>query len=224
MSNSNSLCTLIFDFDGTIADSFTPTVQILATDFKKWGDRFNKVETIKDLRSMSIAEVVQAIPGGWWKFTFLLLKAKLYLKKHPRQVIAYPGIVYVLRTLYQQGYPLYIVTSNNRHFVRHFLRHYNLEDVFLDIIPTKGLFNKKKTLEKVLQQKNLPPKHTFYIGDEIRDILASHQAGLKIISVTYGFNSLAGLKRYHPDFLVKKPIQLLDLVKTLVCPASKPTS
>ncbi len=210
-------CTLIFDFDGTIADTFTPTVEILAQDFRKWGDRFNKVETIKDMRAMSISEVIQTIPGGWWKFLYLLFKAKRQLKKNLAQIEAYPGIVYALRTLHQQGYPLFIVTSNNRRFVKTFLRRYNLDQIFTDIIPTKGLFNKKKTLEKLILKKNLSLKNTFYVGDEIRDIVASHQANLKIISVGYGFNSLVGLQRYRPDYTVKKPIQLLDLIKTLDC-------
>lgn len=207
--------TLIFDFDGTIADTFTPTMTILGQDFKKWGDRFNKIETIKDLRSMSITEIVQTIPGGWWKFFYLLLKAKKYLKKNLTQIEAYPGIVYTLRTLHQQGYQLLIVTSNEKKFVHDFLHHYNLEKIFSAIIPTKGLFKKSQRLQKVIRKYQLNPQKTLYIGDEIRDVLACHQAGLKIISVSYGFNSFDGLKRFRPDYLIKKPIQLLTLLENL---------
>lgn len=207
--------TLIFDFDGTIADTFSPTMAILSQDFKKWGDRFNKVETIKDLRSMSIIEIVQTIPGGWWKFFYLLLKAKNYLKKNLSAVEAYPGIVYTLRALHQQGYNLLIVTSNEKKFVHDFLHHYNLEQIFSAIIPTKGLFKKSQRLKKVMQKYHFKPQTTFYIGDEIRDVIACHQAGLKIISVSYGFNSADGLKRFHPDYVIKKPIQLLNLLENL---------
>ncbi len=207
--------TLIFDFDGTIADTFSPTMTILGQDFKKWGDRFNKVETIKDLRSMSITEIVQTIPGGWWKFFYLLLKAKKYLKKHLTEIEAYPGIVYTLRALHQQGYHLLIVTSNEKKFVHNFLRRYNLDQIFSAIIPTKGLFKKSQRLKKVMKKYQLNPQTTLYIGDEIRDVLACKQVGLKIISVTYGFNSFEGLKRFRPDYLVKKPIQLLTLLENL---------
>ncbi len=212
---NSSKPTLIFDFDGTIADTFTPTMEILSQDFKKWGDRFNKKETIKDLRQMSITEIVQIVPGGWWKFAYLLYKAKLYLRRNFNHLEAYPGIVYVLQSLAQNNYPLYIVTSNNKKFVQKFLDHYGLGHIFTQIIPTKGLFNKAKTLTKVIDKYQLSPRHTYYIGDEIRDVQACHKANLKIISVGYGFNSLEGINRFRPDYTVKKPMQLLDLIPTL---------
>ncbi|MDO5561372.1 MAG: HAD-IA family hydrolase [bacterium] len=209
---------LIFDFDGTIADTFTPATNILAKDFSKWGDRFRKTQTIQDLRSMNITEIVQTIPGGWWKFTYLLLKAKKKIKKMMKQgeIEPYPGIIYTLRTLHDQGHQMFIVTSNEKNVVENFLRHYNLDDIFTTIA-SSSLFNKGKVIAKVCQKYNLSTKNTFYIGDEIRDILASRQANLPIISVTYGYNSEEGLKRYRPQELVKKPTQLLKIFKNEGC-------
>lgn len=210
-------CTLIFDFDGTIADTFTPTMNLLAQDFKRWGDRFNKNETIKDLRAMSIGEIIQTIPGGWWKFAFLLFKTKRQVKKMMGKVLPYPGIIYTLRSLHDQGYRLFIVTSNEVTTVKNFLRHYNLDDVFVEIIPTKGLFNKANTLKKVMRHHQLSFAHTFYIGDEIRDVQACKKINLKIISVSYGFNSAVGIARHRPNYLVKKPTGLLNLLENLDC-------
>lgn len=207
--------TLIFDFDGTIADTFTPATQILAQDFSKWGDRFRKTQTIQDFRKMNIAEIIQTIPGGWWKFAYLLLKAKLKIKKMARagDIEPYPGIIYTLRTLHDQGHPMFIVTSNEKKLVQRFLHQYNLDHIFINIIATKHLFSKGKSLIQVCKKYRLDKKDTVYIGDEIRDILASRQADLPIISVTYGYNSEEGLKRYRPNQMVKKPTQLLKLFK-----------
>lgn len=209
---------LIFDFDGTIADTFAPTTHILAKDFSKWGDRFRKTQTIQDLRSMNITEIVQTIPGGWWKFTYLLLKTKKKIKKMMKkgEIEPYPGIIYTLRTLHDQGYQMFIVTSNEKSVVENFLQHYNLDGIFTTIA-SSSLFNKGKVITKICQKYNLSPKNTFYIGDEIRDILASRQANLPIVSVTYGYNSEEGLKRYRPQELVKKPTQLLKLFKNANC-------
>ena len=146
---------LIFDFDGTIADTFTPTIDILRTDYLRWGDRFHRTHTINQLRSLTISEIIHTIPGGWWKFVYLLLKAKYYLRTHPQTVLAYPGIVYTLRTLYDQGYQLYIVTSNNVTTVRRFLRHYSLEELFIAIYPTRGLWRKATTLRQVCARHHL---------------------------------------------------------------------
>lgn len=206
---------LIFDFDGTIADSFTPTMEILAREFRQWGDRFNRRYTPEMLRGLTIREIMGAIPGGWWKFVYLFAKAKKHVREHASNINAYPGIIYTLRTLHDQGYLLLIVTSNDKKTVSEFLARFHLSELFTEIYPTKGLFRKAKTLKKVLRQWQIDPskKRCFYIGDEIRDIQACKKAHLPIIAVSYGFNSYAGLKKHRPEYLLKKPTQLLALLK-----------
>ena len=212
MTNDCKLPVLIFDFDGTIADTFAPTMEILRADYLRWGDRFHKRHTINQLRSLSIREIVKTIPGGWWKFIYLLLKAKHYIKTHPEDIKPYPGIVYTLRTLRDEGYLLFIVTSNQVTSVKRFLRQFDLDDIFAAVISTNGLWRKAKTLRQLLHSHHLSPADCLYIGDEIRDIQACQKVDLPIVSVTYGFNSQVGLAKYHPNHMVKKPTQLLTLL------------
>ena len=212
MTTDCKLPVLIFDFDGTIADTFAPTMEILRADYLRWGDRFHKRHTINQLRSLSIREIVKTIPGGWWKFIYLLLKAKHYIKTHPESIKPYPGIVYTLRTLHDEGYLLFIVTSNQVASVERFLRQFDLDGIFTAVISTNGLWRKAKTLRRLLRSQQLSPTDCLYIGDEIRDIQACQKVYLPIVSVTYGFNSQVGLAKYHPNFMIKKPTQLLTLL------------
>ena len=109
MSKQSAARVLIFDFDGTIADSFTPTMEILAREFRQWGDRFNRRYTPEMLRGLTIREIMSTIPGGWWKFIYLFAKAKKHVRENASKINAYPGIIYTLRTLHDQGYLLLIV-------------------------------------------------------------------------------------------------------------------
>ena len=217
MSKQSAARVLIFDFDGTIADSFTPTMEILAREFRQWGDRFNRRYTPEMLRGLTIREIMSTIPGGWWKFIYLFAKAKKHVRENASKINAYPGIIYTLRTLHDQGYLLLIVTSNNKKTVSEFLARFHLSELFADIYPTKGLFRKANTLKKVLHQWQITPgkDDCFYVGDEIRDIQACKKINLPIIAVSYGFNSYAGLKTYQPEYLLKKPTQLLQLLGSL---------
>ena len=221
-SSTSHRPTIIFDFDGTIADSFTPTIKILAEDYKRWGDRFHRQHTVNQLRSLTILEIIHTIPGGWWKFVYLLVKAKKYLRAHVREIKPYPGIIYTLHNLHDQGFPLLIVTSNSRAQVADFLHHFHLDNIFLEIRPTHGIWRKAKTLKQVVKDHHLHHDNCFYIGDEIRDIQACKKIGLPIISVSYGYNSAAGLERFQPNFLVKKPTQILTtLQQYLKTPSQK---
>ncbi len=203
---------LIFDFDGTIADTFTPTMKLLEKDFKLWGDEFDRHKTIRQLRGLTIQEIIKSVPGGWWKFVYLLIKAKKQVKSMITQIEPYPGMVYTLRSLHDLGMAMIIVTSNDQEAVVNFLKKHNLGEVFLTIVPTKGIFNKDKVLKKVLKRYRLQPQEAFYIGDEIRDVQACHKIGLPIIAATYGFNSQEGIERFQPDLMIKKPTQLLTLI------------
>lgn len=54
-------------------------------------------------------------------------------------------------------------------------------------------------------------QHTFYIGDETRDIDAAKQNGIHSIGVTWGFNSEKILAQHQPDYIARKPEDLLAI-------------
>jgi phosphoglycolate phosphatase-like HAD superfamily hydrolase len=187
-------------------------MKILGAEYRQWGEKFNQRHTVEELRSLPINQIIKTIPGGWWKFVFLLLKAKWYLGRHQEEIKIYAGVIYTLRTLVARGFRLIIVTSNSKRNVFQLLDRYNMSELFLAVYPTKGLFRKAQTLKRVLRKYQLKPTDTYYIGDEIRDIQACKKIGLPIISVSYGYNSYRGLQKFAPDYLVKKPVQLLQIL------------
>jgi phosphoglycolate phosphatase-like HAD superfamily hydrolase len=202
---------VIFDFDGTIADTFSPTLKILSRDLQ----RYNKVDeryNVRQLRMMSIKEIVTKIPGAWWRGPWLIYKAKRRLAKMMDKLVPLPGMAYTLRSLYDQGYDLLIVTSNNERNVRVFLKKYDLEGIFSAVVETRGLFNKARRLEEVVRKMEVAKEEVIYVGDEIRDVVACKEVGVKVAAVTQGFNSREGLERWEPDYLVGRPWQLLTIV------------
>jgi phosphoglycolate phosphatase len=60
------------------------------------------------------------------------------------------------------------------------------------------------------------------IGDEVRDIAAARKAGIAIAAVTWGYNSRAALERAHPDYLVTRPAELLQLSDQFLTAAADP--
>ena len=55
-----------------------------------------------------------------------------------------------------------------------------------------------------------------YVGDETRDIEACKKVGVPIISVGWGFNTSANLKKHDPDYFIEDPKELLEIAETLV--------
>ena len=73
------------------------------------------------------------------------------------------------------------------------------------------IFGKEKLFNKFLKKESIEKKNIIYVGDEIRDILACQKVGIKIISVTWGFNTRLGLMKYNTN-IVDSAVELLNMI------------
>jgi len=82
-----------------------------------------------------------------------------------------------------------------------------------DFIYSEGdIFNKADKMKTLLEERKLNPESVFYVGDETRDIEAARAAGIKMIAVSWGFNKEEILKKENPDYLIRKPEELVSLL------------
>jgi len=83
---------------------------------------------------------------------------------------------------------------------------------YFDFIYSDGsLFGKGKILKRVLKKYEFFKRNVVYVGDEVRDIDAAREAGIKIVSVSWGFNSKEVLGSNKPNYIVDTPAELLGL-------------
>jgi phosphoglycolate phosphatase len=108
-----------------------------------------------------------------------------------------------------------LLTSNARENVQEFLQNHDL-DYFDWVESSKGLFTKQHTITHQIKKHKLHEHDVIYIGDETRDIFASHKCRIKIISVTWGLHTQNLLESYNPDFMADTPLQILSIVKNLL--------
>jgi phosphoglycolate phosphatase len=206
--------TIIFDFDGTLADSFLVAREIIKKFSTEFGYKNPTDEDIALLRSEHPNEIIKKIGLSPLKIPFLFLKVRSEMHKQILDIKPIPGIKKVLKELLSQDYLLGIVTSNNEKNVHAFLQKNDID--FFDFIQTESsLFGKAQMLTKVLKKHGISPQDAVYVGDEIRDIEAAHKVGMKIISVSWGFNDKKGLAKFHPDALIDKPTALISSIKKI---------
>lgn len=203
--------TVIFDFDGTLAD----TLQLTVSVFNQVADKHHlpqiKASDLETVRGLSARELVTKYAITPLRLLRLITDMQSLLKKRTAEIDVIAGIPALLQHLHQQGIQVGIVTSNSRAVVDAFVKrhHFNTIDF---IHCEKNLFGKGRVLKHVLKKQHLLPRDVWYVGDEVRDIDAAHQAGLKVIAVTWGFNTAARLQKAQPDVVIKYPAQLLDVL------------
>ena len=107
-----------------------------------------------------------------------------------------------------------VLTSNSKENVEKYLKKRKITEIKF-VYSNSNLWGKSKSLEKIIKEQKLNPDETMYVGDEVRDIEAAKNAGVKSCAVTWGFQDKELLATVGPDFLIEKPRQLLDLLNVL---------
>ena len=199
---------MIFDFDGTIAKTFDLIIKItnrLSGDlgYKKMSEK--NARLLKNCETKKIFRILGLSP---FKLPFYLERLRKEMNDEIEFAKPVSGIKKVLPELRKRGYRLGMVTSNSKENVKKFLKKNNL-DLFDFVYSGSSIFGKNRLISKALKERKLRPDETFFVGDETRDIEAARKSKIKIISVSWGFNSKEVLKKQKPDFLISKPAELV---------------
>ena len=201
---------IIFDFDGTIADTMDHIAEIMNELSGEFGfDKIGKekLEKIKGERSEKAFEKM-GLPGTG--ISLLTKKIKFILGKRMKEIKPIKGMKEALTQLKEEGYQLGILTSSSSGNVSKFLKN-NRWNLFDFIYCEDNMFNKDKAMNLLLKKEKLKPEQVFYVGDETRDIEAAKKSGVKTVAVTWGFNNKKILLKEKPDYLIKKPKELLEI-------------
>ncbi|HCQ21281.1 MAG: HAD-IA family hydrolase [Aphanizomenon flos-aquae Clear-A1] len=205
---------IIFDFDGTIAD----TVDALVTIANRLALEFGYVpinsQELVLLRNLTAREIIKYSGVSLFKIPFMVKKVKGELKHKIPELKPIEGINAALIELHHQGYHLGIITSNSQENVNEFLKCHNLDYLFDFIYSGVTIFGKTTIINNVLRQKHFQPESVIYVGDETRDIESAKKANIKVIAVSWGFNSPEALSKQNPDFLIHHPHELLAVMKS----------
>ena len=211
----DNIKTIIFDFDGVIADTIPytleKTVAILKNDFSV---KRPANEIVDIIRSRSFREIIKELKIPLFKLPFIVSKineSQEELNKIIDTIKVIPGIKALLNNLKDRGFDLVVISSNIEKNVKEFLRINGIK-TFSYIDCGSHILGKSGAIKNFLKSKNLKNSEVIYVGDEIRDIEASHKVGIKIISVAWGLDTENTLQRYGADFIAKNPRDILKII------------
>ena len=207
--------TIIFDFDGTLADTLTAGIAIYNSIATEYGCLKVPQEKIEDLRSKRPQEFLADFGVTFFKLPKILLRMRDELNTKMRTIEEIPGIVQQIINIHNAGYSLGVLTSNSQDNVKSFLQRYHVDKLFNFIFSEKHIFGKHKAIKRLLKKNKLSTSDVIYVADETRDIEAAHKAGIKIISVSWGFNTKNILEALKPDTLIHKPSELISAIQLL---------
>lgn len=203
---------IIFDFDGTIADTYQEVVAIANGLSSEFGYKPLDAEALQLLKNLSSKEIVKQSEISLFKLSFLVRRIQKELGKQIKNLKPISGMPEVLEELKRQNCTLGIITSNAKENVVAFLEKQNIAHLFDFIYSGATIFGKHRIINKVVRKYHLSRSSVFYVGDETRDIRSAQKSQVSVIAVGWGFNSETILSQHQPDFLVNNPSAILDAI------------
>jgi len=203
---------ILFDFDGTIADTYQAIALITNQLSTEFGYKALNQEELQLIKNSSSREIVKLSEISVFKLPFLIRRVRSELSKEIAELDSIPGINQVLLKLKRLGYVLGIVTSNNQENVDIFLQKNQLTHLFDYIYSGTAIFGKHRVINQVVREHKLDKNNVIYVGDETRDIRSARKSQIPIVAVTWGFNATEILSQHQPDYLVDHPSELLGAI------------
>ena len=199
---------IIFDFDGTVADTMQNALRVYNEHAKSMN--LPKITDPERLRGKHAKEVlIKELGIPIWKLPKMVYLGKKILKEAVHDVDLFPGIKDVidqLRGEYQVG----ILTSNKKEVVQRVFAKHGLEVDF--IYSDFSFFYKQIALWKILRKYKWQRHEVIYVGDEMRDVESCKKAGIKIIGVSWGYNTAQSLRNVGADFVAES----VDDIKKII--------
>ncbi|HEY8946971.1 MAG TPA: HAD hydrolase-like protein [Polyangiaceae bacterium] len=188
---------VIFDFDGTLAD----TLPWFESVFDQVADRhgFKRIDRseVAALRAMDSRQLLRHQRVPLWKVPFIMRDVRSMLARDIRTISLFPGVATALAQLSGAKVTLAIVTSNSRHNVGAVL---GAEQTawFQYLECGVSMFGKAAKLRKVLKASRIAPDEALFVGDEIRDAQAAAAVGVAFGAVSWGYTFPDALKAHAP--------------------------
>ncbi|TKC87981.1 HAD family hydrolase [Trinickia terrae] len=200
----------IFDFDGTLADTYPVFIDSINALAARHG--FRRVEKGEEqkLRQLSAVDILRELQLPLWRVPAVISDFRAVMRERIDEVKPFPDIVDTLRTMAEARIALAVATSNTIDNVRTVVGASLLEH-FIALECGSTLFGKEYRLRRILQATHIPPSDTLYIGDEIRDAQAAQQAGMSFGAVAWGYTHIDALLRHDPAEVFHAPADLLRL-------------
>lgn len=207
----NNFELVVFDFDGTLADSYAWLVGALNRLAPRYG--FRRVESAEELelRQLGAAAIFRRLELQFWKRPLVARALRRLMAEEIEQIRIFPEMDRLLETLVGHDLKLAIASSNARENIAAVLgaRHLAL---FERLECGIGLGGKATRLRALRRRYRLGFGELLYIGDEVRDLLAARAAGAASAAVTWGYNHPDALRTLQPDYLFSAPSDIRRLL------------
>lgn len=204
---------VIFDFDGTLADSSFAISKLNNYFIDKYKINSTGSMDLKRISTLPLKQRFKEMGIPFYRLPLMSLEALKIYSSFIDEIKIIEGIPDILKKLAGLGMDMNILSSNSIRNIRQVLQKNNLNHYFSAIYSASKVLKKDKTIIKLLKKKNLSKDSVVYVGDQLEDINSCKRIKVKVIAVSWGYDPADLLMQGEPDYLCREPA---DLYKYLI--------
>ncbi len=198
---------ILFDFDGVVADSFTPAFETVKTICpliseleyrKRFEGNINETKFPEEFHSEMCRHDLDFF--------------SLYIPRIKDEVTIFPGMKEVILAL-EKEYTLVIISSTLTFPIEEFLVSHDLRDHFEWVMGNDVHKNKTEKIKMVFQKYEVGENDCVFVTDTLGDMHEAGKVNVQTIGVTWGFNTAETLAKGNPSKLVYTPDELLTVIQ-----------
>ena len=199
----------LFDCDGVLVDSLKVFEQTVRECLDVIGHPILKSrEDFLDLFDDNFYTMI--VRKGVDLKVFMQAAGPILARVNYAEMKAFEGLLPVVAAM-NRRYPLVIISSGDENTIRNELTRFGFEGCFRAILGSDFLLSKIDKINHAVSEYHADKNQTYYVGDTTGDIREAKMAGVKTVAVTWGWHNRERLAAAHPDFIIDKPLELLNI-------------
>jgi len=215
---NTELKAVLFDLDGTLADTSADFVKVLDIQCDRHGLTRLDPQKVRDTVSDGARALTQLAFGGQVGDPIFDARRaellELYLQVVGDEAKLFEGMNKALRHIEVSGLVWGIVTNKPKKYAAPLLSRLSLDERCQVLICPDDVTTAKPDPEGLLlAAKNIghAPPACLYVGDHVRDIEAGKAAAMKTMAARYGYISdINSVSSWGADYIIDTPVELLS--------------
>ena len=188
----------IFDFDGTLADSFPFFVQVINQLAEQHGFKKVDLDLVPTYRQYSARQFMEQVGMPAWKLPFVVKSFTSRMRQNAASISLFEHIDDLLLYLANKGVILAIVSSNSYDNVSQILGPANTK-LISQFECGMSMFGKPARIQKVLRKSGIPCHEAISIGDQVADLEAARKEKVAFGAVSWGYETIESLRAHFPE-------------------------
>lgn len=210
---------VFFDLDGTLTDSGEGIINSIKYALNKLEQPEADLETLRKFIGPPLMDSFQDYTGLSKENAKLgmIYYREYYEVKGLYENKLYDDVKHLLESLKENKRNIYLTTSKPEPYAKQILKHFAIDEYFSDVYGasmdetmSEKTFIIQNALENISPKVN--PQETLMVGDRSYDMSGGKDHGLTTVGVLYGFGSEEELKNSGADFIINKPLDLLNYI------------